>query len=129
MDDGMYEDVAGVLDPITKVLTGFMDSDDLLDRIDGIYNHLDTDASGGLNFEVRPSTPRPITAPERPPTSPQPPRLMHVLLLFRRGRREGGGRCCSMLSVDVPLSCPILASASAVILFRSLSACLSFLPF
>ena len=62
-DDGMCEDVAGVLDPITKVLTGFMDSDDLLDRIDGIYNHMDTDASGGLNFEVCPS---PTAQPQHP---------------------------------------------------------------
>ena len=45
--------VAGVLDPVTETLTAFEDADNLVERIDDVYNIMDADGSGGLNFEVR----------------------------------------------------------------------------
>ena len=40
-----------VLDPITITLTNFQDSADLRERMDKIYELLDSDGSGGLNFD------------------------------------------------------------------------------
>ena len=43
--------VTGCLDPLTKTLVLFEDENDLISRIHAIYNRLDVDDSGGLNFE------------------------------------------------------------------------------
>ena len=40
------------LDPITKTLLTFEDEEDLDAKIDAIFDQLDEDESGGLNFEV-----------------------------------------------------------------------------
>ena len=42
--------ITGVLDAITRQLTEFEDSDNLIERIDQIYERLDQDGSGGLDF-------------------------------------------------------------------------------
>ena len=41
---------AGVLDPITRQLATFADSDDLVHKIDSIFSQLDRDGSGGMSF-------------------------------------------------------------------------------
>ena len=43
--------VTGCLDPLTKTLVLFEDQKELESMIHGIYHRLDTDDSGGLNFE------------------------------------------------------------------------------
>jgi hypothetical protein len=43
--------VKGVLDQLTKNLEAFEDRDDLFRKINGLYDALDEDGSGGLNFE------------------------------------------------------------------------------
>ena len=43
--------ISGCLDPLTKTLIAFDDTEDLHLKIDGIYRRLDNDDSGGLNFE------------------------------------------------------------------------------
>ena len=43
--------ITGVLDPITSTLTNYQDADDLAEKMDVMYKHLDADGSGGLNFE------------------------------------------------------------------------------
>ncbi len=42
--------VKGCLDPLTKELITFEDNDDLELKINAIYNKLDEDGSGGLDF-------------------------------------------------------------------------------
>lgn len=44
--------ISGCLDPLTKSLTLFEDEEDLASRIASIYNKLDEDDSGGLNYHV-----------------------------------------------------------------------------
>ena len=44
--------ISGCLDPPTKSLTLFEDEEDLASRIASIYNKLDEDDSGGLNYHV-----------------------------------------------------------------------------
>ena len=41
---------AGVLDPITRQLATFADSNDLVHKIDSIFAQLDRDGSGGMSF-------------------------------------------------------------------------------
>lgn len=43
--------IKGVLDPITSKLCAFEDADNLVERIDDLYERLDSDGSGGLNFD------------------------------------------------------------------------------
>jgi hypothetical protein len=40
----------GVLDPITRQLVKFVDSDDLVDNIDSIFANLNRDGSGVMIF-------------------------------------------------------------------------------
>ena len=43
--------IVGCLDPLTKTLVTFEDTEDLMNKIDDIYLRLDEDDSGGLVFE------------------------------------------------------------------------------
>jgi hypothetical protein len=43
--------ITGVLDPITRTLTEYQDLEDLLEKMDAVYEHIDSDNSGGLHFE------------------------------------------------------------------------------
>lgn len=43
--------IKGCLDQLTELLITFEDDDDLLGKINEIYDRLDEDSSGGLNFE------------------------------------------------------------------------------
>ena len=43
--------ITGVLDGITKQLTAFQSPDNLREKMDDLYQQLDRDGSGGLNFE------------------------------------------------------------------------------
>jgi len=43
--------ITGCLDPLTKTLTSFENEEDLMRKIDDIYDRLDFDGSGGLNFD------------------------------------------------------------------------------
>ena len=43
--------ITGVLDPITHTLTSYQDLQDLLEKVDAVYEHIDTAKSGGLHFE------------------------------------------------------------------------------
>ena len=43
--------ICGILDPITSMLTSFDDEADLIHRIDDIFQKLDTDESGGLDYQ------------------------------------------------------------------------------
>jgi hypothetical protein len=43
--------ITGCLDCLSQQLTGFDDASDLIERIDAMYDRMDSDKSGGLNFE------------------------------------------------------------------------------
>jgi hypothetical protein len=43
--------ITGVLDPVTCTLTDYQDAQDLIDKIDDLYDRLDSDCSGGLTFK------------------------------------------------------------------------------
>jgi hypothetical protein len=43
--------ITGCIDTLTKTLTTFEDEEDLISKIDEIYDRLDMDGSGGLNFD------------------------------------------------------------------------------
>jgi hypothetical protein len=42
--------ITGVLDPITSTLVDFQDADDLVRKMDAMWDRLDADGSGGLNY-------------------------------------------------------------------------------
>eukprot|EP00960_Hanusia_phi_P068461 766852-Hanusia_phi.AAC.3 len=49
--EGLASRVTGVLDPLSAAISEFYDYDDLTMKIVDTYNSLDTNASGGLDFE------------------------------------------------------------------------------
>jgi len=43
--------ITGVLDPITSTLESYQDLPDLLEKCDTLFNRLDDDGSGGLQYQ------------------------------------------------------------------------------
>ena len=92
--DNMKRKIRGILDPITSVLTSFDDEEDLTNRIDDIFNKLDTDGSGGLGAPPPHATPRcpsPACLPPNPATPLRCP-ICKMHGLFEGKAREQEGR-------------------------------------
>jgi len=61
--------ITGSLDGITKSLTAFQSPENLREKMDDLYQQLDRDGSGGLNFEEVSLSPPHLSPPPFPPLS------------------------------------------------------------